>query len=150
MKKIIYILGLIIFICLSINQAMAKVKDFMPLALGSWLGYPIDNVIDSWGLPSDEKTIAGKHYFIWRYIVTTQSPRIISSSLILGGTSINYYCTKIFLVDENNIIQKGQFEGNMCPGSYSSGKFLVNPDNNVFAKQQTSNKSKKVKNDNQH
>lgn len=120
-------------------------QSFMDKCIASWIGYPLDSLIKSWGYPDDEKTIAGKKLLIFETydtnydagggvtVVSTDKKgnnTIISSG---GGSEIEY-CKTTFEIDENNIVIGGNSKGNACPAFYFMGKKLVNPANNPWVK----------------
>ena len=136
MKKVLYT---IIFLSLAL---VANASDsFMEKALSSWLNYPLDNVINSWGFPDEEKVIANRHIFIWKKAWSQYIPQYTTSDLTpgfysttvhsrtSGGYSINYYCQRTLEVNSKNEIIFGEWKGNACPASYKKGKNLVNPEN---------------------
>lgn len=142
MKKFVYIF----LVAMMFTPAvLADNSSFNEKAMGSWVGYTIDDVIKSWGYPTEEKTIANHHIFIWNKSFTNYVPQSSNSTAYnsfnntnihtttYGGYYVNYSCCRTFEVDENNKIISWQYQGNGCANSYSRGKKLVNPQNDEWA-----------------
>ncbi len=121
---------------------------FMDKCIASWIGYPLDSLMKSWGYPDDEKNIAGKKLYIWESSETSINRdagfSIISTDkkgnetvFSTGGEIQVEYCKKIIEVDENDIVINGQWKGNACPNFYFAGKKLVNPQNDAWAKKKS-------------
>lgn len=127
MKKLL----LVIFI-LTIYPTVASAigtKDTMKRIMDSWIGENLETVIEHWGYPTDEKTIAGKKLYYWTissYSVTG------NQSYVYGGEAT---CSRILEVDKNNNVIKWQWSGNSCPITYFTGKKFVNPNNNPWRKE---------------
>lgn len=145
MKKIFAITFLLIGLTLPV---CAGTKEFMNKALSTWIGYSIDDVITHWGYPKEEKNIANRHLFIWQksadiYVPQNTTANVnnnyyntIVNSTTYGGYTQNYYCSRIFEVDDKNIITAYQWEGNNCPAMYFfKSKKLVNPQNDPWARE---------------
>lgn len=143
MKKIVCLLCLV-FLALPV---FAGVTEFMERALNSWVGYNINDMINYWGFPTEEKTIANRHIYIWnrtrtQYIPqrtnSTVTPNVYNtqvSSYTTGGYYVTYTCNKTIEVDANNTITSWSWEGNACPGGYRNGKKLVNPANDEWERE---------------
>lgn len=127
MKKLL----LVVFI-LTIYPTVASAigtKDTMKRIMDSWIGENLETVIEHWGYPTDEKTIAGKKLYYWTissYSVTG------NQSYVYGGEAT---CSRILEVDKNNNVIKWQWSGNSCPITYFTGKKFVNPNNNPWRKE---------------
>lgn len=127
MKKLL----LVVFI-LTIYPTVAsaiETKDTMKRIMDSWIGENLETVIEHWGYPTDEKTIAGKKLYYWTissYSVTG------NQSYVYGGEAT---CSRILEVDKNNNVIKWQWSGNSCPITYFTGKKFVNPNNNPWRKE---------------
>lgn len=100
----------------------------MSRVMNSWQGVHVDTVIKSWGYPNDEKNIAGHKLLYW---YNDQNPKYIQTSSYTG-TVQQYYCTRIFEVDEYNIVTSWQYEGNACPNFYFTCQDWVNPNNDPW------------------
>ena len=127
-------------------------ESFMDKCIQSWVGYPLDSVIKKWGYPDQEKHIAGKTLYIWETYdydneIHTGGTTVISKDkkgrrtiYTSGGETIIEYCKKTIETDKNNIIINGQWDGNACPNFYMTGKKLVNPENDEWAKKKAEKK----------
>ena len=133
MKKFFFIVILLVAVC-----PVSNANDFMSKALNSWMGYSINDLINAWGYPSEEKKIAGRHLVYW----TNNQYQITSTQYgIYGGET---YCNKIFEIDKNNKIISWQYKGNSCPHFYFTGKELVNPLNDEWKTKKQLQKTKKA------
>ena len=72
--------------------------------MSSWTGSNVNEVIKSWGYPDEEKTIAGKHLYIWTRELTVNNLAVQK-----------WNCTRTFEVNPENIVIGWQWEGNNCP-----------------------------------
>lgn len=114
--------------------------------------------MQSWGYPTGEREIAGKHLYYWNsskvgYVPQTSNTRgnanmyansygqaygngtYNSSTTTYGGYSVTYYCNKTLEVNSDNQITNWQWDGNNCLSTYFAGKKLVNPQNDEWAKE---------------
>ncbi len=153
MKKLVMCFLLVTVFCLSSSCAFAEA--FMKKALNSWIGYSINDVINSWGYPNEEKNIANKHLFYWYtnstiYVppstTSTLTPNLYNSTITTttsGGYTVNSSCNKIIEVNKENKVVAWQYNGNSCPSFYFTGKKLVNPQNDEWLiKKKLKNKNK--------
>lgn len=126
MKKFLIVIFVITFFP-TVSFAIGT-KDTMQRIMDSWIGENLETVIDHWGYPTQEKTIAGKKLYYW-----INSSYNVSGNqyVVYGGESI---CNRILEVDKNNNVIKWQWEGNSCPATYITGKKFVNPNNNPWRK----------------
>jgi hypothetical protein len=138
MKKIIFL-----FVCLLFFACpKANAEYFMTEALSTWFDYSVDDIIAVWGYPTEEKNVANKRLLIWTNNKTTYVPKNQNSYVYgntintysTGGYYNSYYCNKTIEIDSKNIIIGHQWEGNNCPAFYSTGKYLVNPQNDPWEK----------------
>lgn len=125
----------------------AKTANFMEKALGSWVGYNINDLINIWGFPKEEKTIAHRHIYIWNKSWSQYVPQTMNSTVspnyfdttvqtyTSGGYSVKMYCDKTIEVDSKNNIISFTWEGNACPKNYRRGKALVNPMNDEWERE---------------
>ena len=123
-------------------------EPFMDKALSSWVGYPVDAIIKSWGYPDSQQNIAGKNVYIWEErntyqqstyekstVKTDKKGRTYVDTYTSGGGTTEYYCKKIIEVNSDNIISGYSYKGNACPAAYYFvGRKLVNPDNDAWKK----------------
>lgn len=140
MKKVLLILLLLAFI--KVSALAFGVDSTMTTVMDSWKGYNIDNVIDRWGYPTEEKTIAGRKLYVWkteRTVTTsghtTTTPHTdkkgrtyYTTSTSGGGTEV-YTTERILEVDENNIVVRGKYSGNDLPFTFVGiAKDWLNPE----------------------
>ena len=139
MKKF---LGLFLaFISIQVCTFAFGVDSTMTTVIDSWKGYHIDKVIDRWGYPNEEKTIAGHKLYVWkteRTVTTSESTTTTPHKDKKGNT---YYTTstyggdteirtteRILEVDDNNIVIRGQYSGNDLPFTFVGvAKDWLNP-----------------------
>lgn len=155
MKKL---LSLIVTILIAL-PVYAGVKSFMEKSLNSWVDYSLDDVINSWGYPTGEREIAGKHLYYWNNSKTSYVPQTSntygnanayansygnsaygngtynSTTTTYGGYNVTYYCNRTLEVNSDNKITNWQWEGNNCPATYFTGKKWVNPKNDEWARE---------------
>lgn len=139
MKKFLFTILIIVFAQISafsfgIDSTMATVMD-------SWKGCHIDQVIEQWGYPEEEKTIAGHKLYIWRTERTSTSSEYSETRTHSDKKGRTYYTTdtygggtelftteRIIEVDDNNIVVKGQWSGNDLPFTFMGiAKKWLNP-----------------------
>lgn len=134
-------------------------EAFMDKALSSWIGYPIKSIIDSWGYPDSQQTIAGQNIYIWEdrttmqdstyeksYVKKDSKGRTYVESQTSGGGTTEFYCRKIIEVDANDNISGYKYKGNACPGAYYFvGRKLVNPDNDEWKQKKLEKQMQKNK-----
>ena len=136
------------FLCLLLFMVSIQVCAFgfgvdstMATVMDSWKGCHIDRVIDRWGYPTDEKTIAGHKLYIWKtertetssgYTETkehqdSKGKTYYTTETYGGGTQV-YTAERIIEVDENNIVVRGQWKGNDLPFTFVGiAKQWLNP-----------------------
>lgn len=82
----------------------------MQRIMSSWVGSDINQVIERWGFPNEEKVINGRKIYIW------------NNSSEISATKWN--CTRTLEVDQNNTVKSWEWQGNNCPyvewGQYKS------------------------------
>lgn len=111
----------------------------MDRVMSSWEGASVDEVIQQWGYPHEERTIAGRTLLVWNRNTQITMPAVASTTgtvnnigrqthvnattIYSGGGTSNWNCTRIFEVKENRLV-RWQWEGNNCPfadiGPYSN------------------------------
>jgi hypothetical protein len=82
----------------------------------SWEGNNINNLISSWGPPSDVYTMPnGNKMYTWLYtsntLVTTNYNQWLNR---LETRQVQYWCKTTFTADRNDIIINWVWEGNNC------------------------------------
>ena len=137
MKKVF-----LICVCLLSVSALAW-ESFMDKCIQSWVGYPLESVIEKWGYPNRKKEMADKKVLVWEkfdnnyeenmnnfYVDKMWNENAFPSANVLKID----YCRKILEVNTENIVINGRWEGNDCPKFYKFGKEYVNPKNDKWAK----------------
>lgn len=131
MKKTLLLFILPILLILSTQSAYCSQTNF-ERALYSWKGENISSFIDVWSYPTEEKTIAGRHLYIWK------SPRVRKYSTYYytytptsDSSSYEVYCDKAVEVDSNNIIKNLVYEG-YCSMGKNNAMAMANPKNNYW------------------
>ena len=140
MKKFLSII--LLMFSMQVSTFAFGVDSTMTTVMDSWKGCHIDKVIDRWGYPTEEKTIAGHKIYIWkteRTVTTsehtTTTPHTDSKGKTYyttntygGGTEV-YTSERILEVDDNNIVIKGKYSGNDLPFTFMGvAKDWLNPD----------------------
>ena len=123
MKKLLIVIILFIF---SVTPSFAGMKSTMNRLMESWTGENINSVVELWGSPSEIKTTDNGKIYYWNKSRDIIAPGFGIYGGAYGGTSI---CNKSFEVDENDIIIKGNWNGNACPMTYRRIKKYMNPKN---------------------
>lgn len=104
--------------------------------MASWMGAPLDEVIDRWGYPDRERQVAGRKLFEWDRNVSVFVPSTTTGTVsnygntsyvdasTTGGGLLNGSCRRTIEVDSRNIVVGTQWAGNNCPfaeaGPYSN------------------------------
>ena len=139
MKKILSIL--FVLLATAISTFALGVDNTMSVVMDSWKGCHIDKVIDRWGYPTDEKTVAGHKLYIWkteRTVTTSESTttkahkdskgRTYYTTDTYGGNTEIYTSERILEVDDNNIVIRGKWSGNDLPFTFVGiAKNWLNP-----------------------
>ena len=140
MKKILSVL--IILLATTVSTFAFGVDSTMATVMDSWKGSHIDKVIDRWGYPTDEKTVAGHKIYIWkteRTVTTSESTtmkphtdkkgRTYYTSQTYGGNTEVYTAERIIEVNDENIVVRGRWSGNDLPFTFMGvAKDWLNPD----------------------
>lgn len=88
----------------------------MNSAVASWKDQPVADVIASWGLPSEELRVSGKHLYIWNNFDGMLLRPDVKRPQVLPDTQ---YCTRLLEVDKNGTVIGGNWDGTDCPGFFS-------------------------------
>ena len=140
MKKFLSVL--FVLLATTISAFAFGVDSTMATVMDSWKGYHIDKVIDRWGYPTEEKTIAGHKLYIWKterivnndeYTTTKEHKDnkggTYYTTETYGGNTTVYTSERIIEVDENNIVVKGKWSGNDLPFTFVGvAKQWLNPE----------------------
>lgn len=139
MKKVLSILTLLLMT--TISTFAFGVDSTMSTVMDSWKGCHIDKVIDRWGYPTEEKTIAGHKIYVWKtervvtsdeYSTTKQHTdkkgRTYYTTETYGGDTQVYTSERILEVDDKNIVTRGSWKGNDLPFTFVGvAKQWLNP-----------------------
>ena len=84
--------------------------------LGSWLGHDVNDLITSWGPPSDTfKMPNGEMIYTWLWVggqVMRTHYNEYTNQLI--STSSKRWCKTSFTANQSNRIERWRWEGNAC------------------------------------
>ncbi len=139
MKKILMVL--LALLCTTISVFAFGVDSTMATVMDSWKGCHINQVIDRWGYPTDERTIAGHKLYIWKTERTVTTDGYSTTREHKDSKGKTYYTTettsgtteirtteRIIEVDENNIVVKERWSGNDLPFTFVGiAKDWLNP-----------------------
>lgn len=111
----------LVFLSLTITFIPGCASRTMNNVMSSWKGAPLEEAIQKWGYPTQEKVVASHKLYLWE-----QNNGISASggwwpgARKWGGGSVNIeYCNRILEVDDRGIIINGQWDGNDCPKLFS-------------------------------
>lgn len=93
--------ALTFFCCALLLPGPATAGKFMDKVMASWVGASLDGAIRQWGFPDDEKTIAGRHIFIW-----------LDDA---GGVGNLANCERILQVNSKQVVIATDYKGINCP-----------------------------------
>ena len=84
--------------------------------LGTWTGENVNDLITSWGPPSEEYTKPdGDVIYTWLFVGGTQVTANYNSYLNMAtANSVTYWCKSSFTVGDDNIVKNWRWEGNAC------------------------------------
>ena len=140
MKK--FLCSLFVILTAQICTFAFGVDSTMSAVMDSWKGCHIDKVIDRWGYPTDEKTVAGHKLYIWkteRTVTTSETTttkphtdkkgRTYYTTQSYGGNTQVYTSERTIEVDDNNIVIRGKWSGNDLPFTFVGvAKQWLNPE----------------------
>jgi len=124
-----FLTKIIILLLLTIFSVSCSSTKTMQGIMSSWVGSDINQVIDQWGFPDEEKVVNerrifiwhnNKHYYLPQTTTTTGSVNPYTGSFnatTYGGGGQNIYgnCDRILEVDKNKIVKSWEWKGNNCP-----------------------------------
>ncbi len=125
MKRIFLLLLILLF--LPLNAEAFGINKTMRAIMRSWVGESIGSVINYWGYPDYEKTIAGRklYYWDWSYYVknptytdaraNTYGNTVHINATTYGGGSRIVYCNRVLETDSEGTITSWNWSGNNCP-----------------------------------
>ena len=139
MKKLLCTL----LVVLSVQAATFAfgIESTMTTIMNSWEGCHIDQVINRWGYPTEERNVAGHKLYVWKTerVVTTpqetttkphtdKKGRTYYTSSTYGGETEVYTSERILEVNDQGIVIRGQYSGNDLPFTFmGKGKEWLNP-----------------------
>ncbi len=105
---------MLVTITLSINSCATTSK--YTAKLNTWIGHDVNELITSWGPPSNEYTMPnGNKMYTWLHVGGTLVVSNYNYFLRMTLTNaVTYWCKTTFNVDESGIITGGRWEGNSC------------------------------------
>ncbi len=135
-----------ILVVISLFLVSCATEQNYQLALNSWRGANINQLVTLWGYP-DQTSIApdGNRLFIYRFedrgrnpvYVTPAMTNVIQNGqsvavtttpgMISGGGTYDFYCTTWVEVDSHNIIVNTAFRGNNCAATGTFVNTHANP-----------------------
>ena len=111
MKKLILVLFFIMFITFS----CATTSGYEEI-LKSWLGHDVNELLMSWGTPSNEYTMPnGNKMYTWLWVggslVTVNYSKYLN---MISANQVTYWCKTTFTVNKRGEIIYWRWEGNSC------------------------------------
>lgn len=110
MRKLFILLAIVFFIpaCATTANYEAKIK--------TWLGDDVNNLIASWGPPSNEYTMPnGNIMYTWLWVgntlVTSNYDRFLNMTFT---NSVTNWCKTTFTANSSKRITNWRWEGNAC------------------------------------
>ena len=84
--------------------------------LGSWIGNDVNNLITSWGPPSNEYIMPnGNKMLTWLWVGGTQVFANYNRYLnMTTASSVTYWCKTTFTVNSSGVVLTWRYEGNAC------------------------------------
>lgn len=120
MKKILFLLAAVILLQNCANAACVGRKCTMDAVMESWMGRNLDEIVEAWGYPDSQKTIAGRKLYIW-------SQGTYKAKNAFGSRTVDY-CTRIVETNESKTIIGANWKGGNCPfTSLKTAKKWLNP-----------------------
>ena len=117
MKRILKITEIfipLVFSFITLNSC-ATTENYTKI-VESWMGHDVNDLITSWGPPSDEYIMPnGKTMYTWLWVGGTLITSNYSSYLNMTfTTSTTSWCKTTFTVDKRGKIINWRWEGNAC------------------------------------
>jgi hypothetical protein len=107
-QKIHFLLIIAFFIVLLPSQVFAKKAEYkIEQMMASWLDIPLEQVVATWGMPDEEKTILNRKVYTWHHDKFT--------SVGIFTKSHKWFCDRILTVDEKGLVYRADSYGNNCP-----------------------------------
>ena len=112
--KNIFKITIVVIIALSINSCATTAN--YSAKIKTWMGHDVNNLITSWGPPSDVYTMPnGNKMYTWLWnggtLVTTNYNYYLNMTLT---NKVTYWCKTTFTTDKSDKIINWRWEGNAC------------------------------------
>jgi len=88
----------------------------MDYSISSWQNEPATAVISSWGTPSEELRVNGKHLLIWN---TRDSRTVLPADTNAAQRTGTIGCVRLLELDRSGRVIAGTWDGADCPGWFS-------------------------------
>lgn len=88
------------------------VHQAMDYSIASWQHKPVAAVVASWGKPSEDLRVNGKHLLVWS--TPDGKPALPDEKNEPGKSAVG--CTRLLEAGRNGRIVAGTWDGNDCPG----------------------------------
>lgn len=110
-----------VFMAFALFGCAAETASTMETVIGSWRGAGVDEVIDRWGYPDSERTVAGRVILEWHREMTVDTG-YSTTGYVIGNTFtstttggvMHGSCTRQLEV-RGGIVVGGAWQGNNCP-----------------------------------
>jgi hypothetical protein len=116
-KQIEYFLIILSFFLVGCNWQSAQINRY-PQIIKTWNGHHIDELMDKWGYPQQSFIPEnGNKVYVYSREADYTTPIWtipVTDFEIYGGKTTTFYCTTFFVVNNNETIVKGSYEGNAC------------------------------------
>lgn len=101
--------------CVTIEQVDQRVS--------AWNNVTLTDLINSWGVPTKDQSIAGRKFYSWNNKANSSNPTIglsfgsrgghsgVSVSTLFGGDMEENMCSRVVEVDENEQVKSIQWSG---------------------------------------
>lgn len=107
-------LTLLVFVVSVAGGCAGQAMDY---SIASWQNQQLSAVIASWGKPSEELKIEGKHLLLWN---TYDGELALPDTKRPTPKRNARYCVRLLKADRTGKIVDGSWDGNDCPGWFSA------------------------------
>ena len=115
-QKVIQALALVI-VCIyaSVVISCATTANYEKV-LNSWVGSDVNNLLTTWGPPSDVYEMPnGSKMYTWLWVDNTRVISNYNSYLnMVTSRTVTYWCKTTFTVNSSSVITNWRWEGNNC------------------------------------
>lgn len=105
--------------------------EAMDHAMATWKGAPLEEVVDRWGYPDEDKVVAGHRLIVWHRESTRYRPTTEFTTGYVRGApvpvTVRYWervrssCSRMVEIDRAERVIGWQWKGDDCCMSLSSG-----------------------------